>query len=65
MEQNRVLLGAPLAGKSELLALLSGEEQPGRGSVELLGREIREWPSAKRRRLAQRWTLATFSPAAP
>ena len=48
------ILGDPSAGKSELLALLSGDETPGRGVVELLGRPINNWPLAQRRTMIGR-----------
>jgi len=48
-----VLIGPNGAGKSTLLRLLSGELAPARGSVQLEGRALRDWPPRERaRRLA-------------
>jgi iron complex transport system ATP-binding protein len=40
------ILGPSGAGKSTLLRLMVGDLPPLRGSVQLLGRELREWPRA-------------------
>ncbi len=42
-----VVLGQNGAGKSTLFKALSGEWKPSCGSIELLGRELEQWPAAQ------------------
>jgi branched-chain amino acid transport system ATP-binding protein len=48
--QVHAVIGTNGAGKSTLINILSGEIAPSEGSVELLGKDVTQWPQPKRAR---------------